>query len=82
MGSITIIQSGGISFNNIQQAIKYLDNKYTREGWIDDRTSEFIYINGISVWVQYGLRVDPDDTQFAKFRQWCVRYPELNIRLS
>lgn len=69
-------------FKTISQAIKYLDAKYGRKQWVDGEPNELMYVGGLSVYVQYGLRVDPDDTQFSKYKQWEAKYPELKVRLS
>ena len=83
MGTITLItRNTNPRFNTINQAVKYLDAKYGRSGWVEDCPSELMYVGGMSVYVQYGLRCDPDDTEFSKYKQWEAKYPEFNIRLS
>jgi len=82
MGTITMIESSTATFTNIKQAVKYLDAKYGRSNWVEGCPSELIYVGGMSVYVQYGLRVDPDSTQFSKYKQWEAKYPELSVRLS
>ena len=82
-GTITLIASSRDErFNTINQAVKYLDAKYGRSGWLEERTSESICIGTMHVYVQYGLRCDPDNSEFGKFKQWESKYPEFNIRLS
>ena len=83
MATITKIESyRPATFNTITKAVKYLDNKYTRDGWVKDSPNESIRIGYMSVYVQYGLRCDPDNDQFGKFKQWESKYSELNVRLS
>jgi hypothetical protein len=82
MGTFIKIESSTATFKTINQAVKYLDAKYGRSGWINGEPCELIYVGGISVYAQYGLRIDPDDTQFVKYKRWEAKYPELNVRLS
>ena len=76
-----IASSRDARFNTINQAVKYLDAKYGRSGWVEERTSESICIGTMHVYVQYGLRCDPDNSEFIKFKQRASKYPEFNIRL-
>ena len=84
MGTITKIESTlDATFNNITKAIKYLDDKYGNINWVNSMQHlEKIKISGMDVYVNNGLRCDPDSTQFAKYKQWQAKYPELSIRLS
>lgn len=83
MGFIKIISSTRpAAFKTIAKAIKYLDDKYSRNGWVNANPSESIRIGYMSVYVQHGLRCDPDNDQFSKYKRWEAKYPELNIRLS
>ncbi len=82
MGTFIKIESSTATFKTINQAVKYLDAKYGRSGWINGEPCELMYVGGISVYAQYGLRIDPDDTQFVKYKRWEAKYPELNVRLS
>jgi len=80
--TITRIENTRMMFRTINQAVKYLDTKYGRSGWTNESTSEYMSIGGISTYVQYGLRLDPDNDQFSKYKRWESKYPEYNIRLS
>lgn len=82
MGTFTKIERSIATFKTINQAVKYLDAKYGRNQWVNGEPCELMYVAGLSVYVQYGLRVDPDDTQFSKYKQWEAKYPELKVRLS
>ncbi len=82
-GTLTVIATNtNPRFNTINQAVKYLDDKYGRSGWLNANPCELIYVGRISVYVQYGLRCWPDDTQFTKYKRWEAKYPELSVRLS
>jgi len=82
-GTITCIENTRMMFRTINQAVKYLDTKYGRSGWTNESTSEpNMSVGGISTYVQYGLRLDPDNDQFSKYKRWESKYPEYNIRLS
>lgn len=83
MGTITKIESSTATFNTIAKAIKYLDNKYGNINWVNSmRHLEKIKISSIDVYVNNGLRCDPDDTQMTKYKRWEAKYPELSVRLS
>lgn len=83
MGTITKIESSIATFNNITEAIQYLDDKYGRINWTNSLSYlESITIGLMDVYVDNGLRCDPDDTQFSKYQQWEAKYPELHVRLS
>ena len=83
-GTLTVISTNtNPRFNTINQAVKYLDDKYGRINWVNSMQHlENIKISGMDVYVDNGLRCDPDSTQYTKYRQWQAKYPELSVRLS
>jgi len=83
-GTLTVIaRNTNPRFNTINQAVKYLDDKYGRINWVNSWDHlENISIGQIHVYVNNGLRCDPDNDQFSKYKRWEAKYPELSVRLS
>jgi len=70
-------------FKTIKDAVKYLDKKYSREGWLKSYTDEDIKIAGILVLVQHGFRFDPmTDKEYSFVEKANRKHPDYNIRLS
>lgn len=83
MGTITKIESSTATFNNIAEAVQYLDDKYGRINWTNSLSRlESIRIGLMDVYVDNGLRCDPDDTQISMFNKWVKKYPSFSVRLS